>query len=62
MKTVHAKPPVQSTIYQAPWGWKLDVFDEKGKQIFSGAMYPSEREAEQALLKFLKARSAAIDG
>jgi hypothetical protein len=61
MKPVQAKPPVESKIYEAPWGWKLDVFDEQGKQIFSGAMYPSERDAKQALLKFLTARAASTE-
>jgi hypothetical protein len=42
-------------VYQAPWGWSVEIFDG-GKQVFSGAMYRNRLEAESAVEKFLLKR------
>lgn len=42
-------------VYEAPWGWSVEIFDSQRKQIFSGSMYPSHAEAERAIERFLLA-------
>lgn len=41
-------------VYKAPWGWSFRIFDDAGKQIFTGTMYDSEEQAKYAAQNYLK--------
>lgn len=45
--------PVTWRVYEAPWGWALQVHDSNGKQLYSGALYDTRADAEAAGIKFI---------
>jgi hypothetical protein len=47
-------------VYEAPWGWSIEIFDSGGKQVFSGSMYSTRLEAEEAVEKFLRGKNASL--
>jgi hypothetical protein len=45
--------PVTWRVYEAPWGWALQVHDSNGKQLYSGALYETRADAEAAGMRFI---------
>ncbi|WP_139248275.1 hypothetical protein [Janthinobacterium lividum] len=48
--------PKKVQVYKAPWGWSFRIFDDGGKQIFTGTMYESEEQAKYAAQNYLKSQ------
>jgi hypothetical protein len=53
-------PSYSWRVYEAPWGWSIEIFENGGKQVFSGSMYSTRLEAEEAVEKFLRSKNASL--